>query len=397
MAAPSYPVEVRPDPLDNTIATRAVKALADYAPGWVLCAVVSGVAIAINEVELAIFHRAWLESLVLAIVIGVMVRSLVPLTDHFDRGITFCAKTVLEVAVMLLGASVSVGAVLSQGMTLLAAIVVIVALAILLGYRVGRLLGLHRELALLVACGNAICGNSAIAATAPVIDANGRDVAASIAFTAVLGVVVVLLLPVFGALVDLSPRAYGVFAGLTVYAVPQVLAATAPVSALSVQVGTLVKLVREESREQRPARDLVLARLLEVLLIEALRSTNAAAETAGLVRGLADTRLSVALRQMHESPEKPWTVAQLATAAALSRSAFFDRFSRIVGVAPMEYLLSWRMALAKNMLRQKGGGVAKVAERVGYGSASAFSVAFTRYVGLPPTQYANGQAISEGA
>ncbi|OWT80747.1 MULTISPECIES: AraC family transcriptional regulator [unclassified Achromobacter] len=163
------------------------------------------------------------------------------------------------------------------------------------------------------------------------------------------------------------------------------------------RLSTLVKLVREESREQRPARDLVLARLLEVLLIEALRSTNAAAETAGLVRGLADTRLSVALRQMHESPEKPWTVAQLATAAALSRSAFFDRFSRIVGVAPMEYLLSWRMALAKNMLRQKGGGVAKVAERVGYGSASAFSVAFTRYVGLPPTQYANGQAARDSA
>lgn len=163
------------------------------------------------------------------------------------------------------------------------------------------------------------------------------------------------------------------------------------------RLSTLVKLVREESREQRPARDVVLARLLEVLLIEALRSTNTAAQTAGLVRGLADTRLSVALRQMHESPEKPWTVAQLATAAALSRSAFFDRFSRIVGVAPMEYLLSWRMALAKNMLRQKGGGVAKVAERVGYGSASAFSVAFTRYVGLPPTQYANGQVISEGA
>jgi AraC-like DNA-binding protein len=84
-------------------------------------------------------------------------------------------------------------------------------------------------------------------------------------------------------------------------------------------------------------------------------------------------------------------VAQLATAAALSRSAFFERFNRAVGVAPMEYLLSWRMALAKNLLRRKDGGVAKIAERVGYSSASAFSVAFTRYVGLPPTQYAHEQ------
>jgi len=127
---------------------------------------------------------------------------------------------------------------------LLGIIVAIVVSAIVVGYAVGRMLGLHRELALLVACGNAICGNSAIAAVAPIIGAKGRDVAASIAFTAVLGVLVVLLLPVFGALLGMSPRAYGVFAGLTVYAVPQVLAATAPVSAISAQVGTLVKLVR---------------------------------------------------------------------------------------------------------------------------------------------------------
>jgi AraC-like DNA-binding protein len=159
------------------------------------------------------------------------------------------------------------------------------------------------------------------------------------------------------------------------------------------RLATLVKLVREESREQRPARDVILAHLLEVLFIEALRSTGTAA-SPGLVRGLTDARLAFALREMHGSPDKPWTVAQLATAAALSRSAFFERFSDAVGVAPMEYLLSWRMALAKNLLRRKEGGVAKVAERVGYRSASAFSVAFTRYVGLPPTQYAQEQGAT---
>ncbi|WP_454827022.1 AraC family transcriptional regulator [Paraburkholderia xenovorans] len=156
------------------------------------------------------------------------------------------------------------------------------------------------------------------------------------------------------------------------------------------RLATLVKLVREESREQRPARDVVLARLLEVLFIEALRSAGTAA-SPGLVRGLGDARLALAIRQMHESPQKRWTVAQLANTAALSRSAFFERFSRAVGVAPMEYLLSWRMALAKKLLRRKEGGVADVAERVGYSSASAFSVAFTRHVGLPPTQYAQQQ------
>ncbi|SHG25874.1 AraC family transcriptional regulator [Bradyrhizobium erythrophlei] len=157
---------------------------------------------------------------------------------------------------------------------------------------------------------------------------------------------------------------------------------------------TLVRLVGEESRELRPARDVILARLLEVLLIEALRSTAGTAASPGLLRGLADGRLAVAIRQMHESPTRPWTVAQLAKEAALSRSAFFERFSRAMGVAPMEYLLAWRMALAKNLLRRNEGGVAEVAERVGYGSASAFSVAFTRYVGLPPMRYAREQTES---
>jgi AraC-like DNA-binding protein len=154
------------------------------------------------------------------------------------------------------------------------------------------------------------------------------------------------------------------------------------------RLATLVQLVVDESRAQRPAREVILARLLEVLLIEALRSMARTAASPGLLRGLADERLALAIRRMHESPTRPWTVAQLAQEAALSRSAFFERFSRAVGVPPMEYLLAWRMAMAKNLLRRKDGNVAEVAERVGYRSASAFSVAFTRYVGLPPTRYA---------
>jgi AraC-like DNA-binding protein len=160
------------------------------------------------------------------------------------------------------------------------------------------------------------------------------------------------------------------------------------------RLATLVQLVREESRAQRPARDVILERLLEVLLIEALRSAQGTAAPPGLVRALADERLARAIRQMHESPAAPWTVAQLAREAALSRSAFFERFNRAVGVAPMEYLMRWRMALAKNLLRnnKKAGGIAEIAEQVGYGSASAFSVAFTRHVGLPPSLYTREHA-----
>ncbi|QRX85128.1 AraC family transcriptional regulator [Glaciimonas sp. PAMC28666] len=157
------------------------------------------------------------------------------------------------------------------------------------------------------------------------------------------------------------------------------------------RLATIVQLVSEESRALRPGRDVILARLLEVLLIETLRSTVETVASPGLLRGLADERLAVAIRRMHENMAQPWTVAQLAKEAALSRSAFFERFMRAVGVAPMEYLLRWRMALAKNLLRRKEAGVAEVAERVGYGSASAFSVAFTRHVGLPPTRYVREQ------
>jgi len=158
------------------------------------------------------------------------------------------------------------------------------------------------------------------------------------------------------------------------------------------RLATLVKLVGDESRAQRPARDMILCRLLEVLLIEALRSAAGTGASPGLVRGLADERLSVAIRRMHEHPARPWTVAQLAAEAALSRSGFFERFQAAVGVAPMQYLLGWRMALAKDLLRKEDAGVAQVAERVGYGSASAFSVAFTRHVGIPPMAFARSPA-----
>ena len=154
------------------------------------------------------------------------------------------------------------------------------------------------------------------------------------------------------------------------------------------RLGTLVRLVGEESREQRSGRDLVLTRLVEVLLVEALRSTPTRDAPPGLLRGLADARLAAAIRQMHGDPARSWTVDQLAKKAALSRSAFFERFTRALGVPPMEYLLAWRMAVAKDLLRRDDLAITEVAERVGYGSASTFSTAFSRYVGQPPSRFA---------
>lgn len=150
----------------------------------------------------------------------------------------------------------------------------------------------------------------------------------------------------------------------------------------------LVRLVGDESIAQRPGRELVLTRLVEVLLIESLRSTAGDDAPPGLLRGLADPRLAAALRQMHAHLARAWTVAQLAKVAGLSRSTFFERFTRTVGQPPMEYLLAWRMAVARDLLRRRVHALAEVAERVGYASASTFSTAFRRHVGQPPGRYA---------
>jgi AraC-like DNA-binding protein len=161
------------------------------------------------------------------------------------------------------------------------------------------------------------------------------------------------------------------------------------------RLAQLLALVGDETRHARPARELVLERLLEVLLIEALRCGTDTQAVPSLARGLSDDRLVAALRAMHARPAHGWTVADLAAEAAMSRSAFFARFSRVVGLAPMEYLLAWRMALAKRLLRTRELAIAHVAARVGYGSASTFNTAFTRHVGMPPMRYARTAATGQ--
>lgn len=153
------------------------------------------------------------------------------------------------------------------------------------------------------------------------------------------------------------------------------------------RLGNLAQLVRDEARYQRPARERVLEHLLQVLLIEALRSAPETETSSGLLNGLADERLAQALHSMHDAPERNWSVADLAAQAALSRSAFFNRFIERVGMPPMSYLKRWRMSLAKAYLRAGHDSVATIAAKVGYGSGSAFSVAFSRYVGCSPGHY----------
>lgn len=213
-------------------------------PGVILCTAITAVGYGLQQAELAATGRAWIEALVIAILVGAVIRTFWNPGKSWKPGICFSAKLLLEIAVVLLGASISASTILSAGWVLLVSILGIVAGAILLSFAIGRMLGLEKRLAILVACGNSICGNSAIAAVAPVIGADGDDIASSIAFTAVLGVVVVLVLPVIGVLLGMSQVGYGALTGLTVYAVPQVIAAASPLGAKAVQIGTLVKLIR---------------------------------------------------------------------------------------------------------------------------------------------------------
>ena len=213
-------------------------------PGLALCIAVAGAAEALGPLEAHVFGRDWLEPLVLAILLGTAIRTFWTPAPRWQAGIDFSAKTVLEIAIVLLGTQLSFATIVAAGWPLLVSIAGVVAVSLGVGTLLGRLIGLDRRMAILVACGNSICGNSAIAAVAPIIGATAREVASAIAFTAVLGIVVVLGLPLVGAALHLDDLRYGALAGLTVYAVPQVLAATAPVSALAVQTGTLIKLLR---------------------------------------------------------------------------------------------------------------------------------------------------------
>ncbi len=156
---------------------------------------------------------------------------------------------------------------------------------------------------------------------------------------------------------------------------------------------TLMELLGEETKEVRPARDIVLMRLLDILFIEALRTAAETSDDYGLLRGLADERVGIALRRMHGDMNAKWTVPLLAKEAGVSRSAFFDRFRNILGLSPMEYLLTWRMAVAKERLRRRGEAISEVARHVGYSSANTFSIAFARHVGMPPSVYAQADDL----
>ena len=156
------------------------------------------------------------------------------------------------------------------------------------------------------------------------------------------------------------------------------------------RLNRVVALMMEECGSERPGRDMILERLLEIMLVECLRSPGIGEEAlpAGLLAGMRDPVLARVLRAMHADVRAGWTVAALAKLAGMSRSAFAARFGAAVGCGPIEYLLRWRMALAQDALSRGARPLERLAEEIGYESASAFSTAFRRRVGCSPGAFA---------
>ncbi len=129
----------------------------------------------------------------------------------------------------------------------------------------------------------------------------------------------------------------------------------------------------------------------QLLMLEMLRAFVGAADLPpGWLRLLADDQLRPALRLMHGEPGRPWTLPELAAAAAMSRTSFAERFRAVAGTPPLTYLSRWRMMLAQRALRDGEARIGPLAARLGYGSESAFSTAFRREVGVSPLQYRRG-------
>jgi len=149
----------------------------------------------------------------------------------------------------------------------------------------------------------------------------------------------------------------------------------------------------EAAHDRRPGGGALLERISEMMFVDALRRhAERAPDDTGWLAGLRDRHVGRALALLHEDPGRDWSMELLAREAALSRSAFHERFTRFVGQPPMHYLAQWRMQAAARLLRESAAPVASIAREVGYESEAAFTRAFKRAVGMPPAGWRRAQA-----
>jgi len=151
----------------------------------------------------------------------------------------------------------------------------------------------------------------------------------------------------------------------------------------------LLRVGVRESSTSRPGAESMLAKLSELMFVEAMRRYvgNLPPEGKGWLAGVRDAQIGRALALLHGEPGRAWTVDELAREVALSRSALAERFAALVGEPPIQYLMRWRLALAATALRSGNRAIARVAEESGYESESAFNRAFKREFGMPPAAW----------
>ena len=171
----------------------------------------------------------------------------------------------------------------------------------------------------------------------------------------------------------------------------RLLAALPPVVVLEKQTwdSPLTRMLADEIVKDEPGQEVVLDRLLDLLLVAALRVwfSRPDAEAPAWYRAHSDPVVGKAMAMLHHNPAHPWTVAMLAAEIGLSRASLARRFTELVGEAPMTFLTGWRLALAADLLREPDATIGSVAREVGYGSPFALSTAFKRAYGISPKQH----------
>jgi transcriptional regulator GlxA family with amidase domain len=160
----------------------------------------------------------------------------------------------------------------------------------------------------------------------------------------------------------------------------------------------VVALVSQELTEPAPGQQTALDRLLDLLVVFAMRAAFQQGPTSPRwFQAARDPRLGPALHAIHSGPEAPWTVPQLAALSGFSRPAFARNFEQALGQTPMRYLTEWRMTLARDYLRMDELSITEIAQRVGYGSPNAFAATFLRHHGRPPGRWRDGQRESQAS
>lgn len=198
--------------------------------------------------------------------------------------------------------------------------------------------------------------------------------------------------PLIGALPTmLLVRSRDDYAGIEAFDAGGQRSAAVP-SGTGTWLGTTIKFTINEARSSRPGNTALLGRLTELMFVEVLREymQQLPKGDGGWLAGLNDPHVGKALGLLHANPTRNWTVDELSREAAISRSVLAERFTQLVGEAPMRYLANWRMQLARQLLREGTHSMQEVATRVGYESEAAFNRAFKRATGSPPATWRRG-------